>query len=48
MVDEKIIERVAKNVGCPVETLLAKHETVLAANSANLSANGVPGRKRRR
>lgn len=41
MVDEKIIERVAKNVGCPVETLLAKHETVLAANSANLSANGL-------
>lgn len=41
MVDEKIIERVAKNVGCPVEKLLAKHETVLSANSANLKANGL-------
>lgn len=41
MVDEKIIERVAKNVGCTVDALLAKHESVLSANSANLEANGL-------
>jgi len=41
MVDEKIIERVAKNVGCTTEALLAKHESVLNANKANLQANGL-------
>ena len=41
MVEQNIIERVAKNVGCPVESLLAKHESVMSANSANLKANGL-------
>ena len=41
MVDDKIIERVAKNVGCNVETLMAKYESVRSANTANLEANGL-------
>lgn len=41
MVEANILERVAKNVGCPVESLVAKHESVLEANSANLKANGL-------
>lgn len=41
MVDEKIIERVAKNVGCTTEALLAKHNSVMSANKANLEANGL-------
>lgn len=41
MVDANIIERVAKNVGCPVDTLLAKHQSVLEANRSNLEKTGL-------
>lgn len=41
MIDENIIERVAKNVGCDKQALLAKHEAVLAANEANFKAMGL-------
>lgn len=41
MIEQKIIDRVAKNIGCPVEQLLAKHATVLSANQANLEATGL-------
>ena len=41
MIDENIIERVAKNVGCEKQALLAKHEAVLAANEANFKAMGL-------
>lgn len=41
MVDNTVMERVAKNVGCSVEALRAKHESVLSANKANLEATGL-------
>jgi len=41
MVDNTIMERVAKNVGCEVPQLQAKHEEVLAANEANFKAMGL-------
>ena len=41
MIESNIIERVAKNIGCPVEQLLAKHATVLSTNQANLEATGL-------
>lgn len=41
MVDNTVMERVAKNVGCSVEALQAKHESVLTANRANLEASGL-------
>ena len=41
MVEANIIERVAKNIGCTVEQLLVKHDTVMSANTANLEASGL-------
>lgn len=41
MVDTTILERVAKNVGCTVDVLMNKYETVLGANKANLEASGL-------
>lgn len=41
MVEQNIIERVAKNVGCDTAQLVAKHEAVLAANEANFKAMGL-------
>lgn len=41
MVDNTVMERVAKNVGCSVDALRAKHEAVLSANKANLEATGL-------
>lgn len=41
MIDEKIIDRVAKNVGCEKAQLVAKYDTVLATNEANFKAMGL-------